>query len=398
VVAFLEAGEQAGYPLTDDICGHRQEGFGVLDRTTHDGVRWSTARAYLDPARARPNVTIKTNALVRRVVFERDRATGVEYREANGTVRTAIARAEVILSAGAVGSPHILMLSGIGPADHLKETGIVPLLDRPGVGANLNEHPDFVLRYRCDQPVSLWPYTKWPRKALVGLQWLLTRGGVCASNHFEAVACIRSTAGIDYPDLQLTILPIAMKQGAWDAIEHHAFQIHVGLMRANSRGRITLRDQDPASPPRILVNYLQDPRDRQILRNGIRLVRELVKQPAFDGLCGKEIFPGEEAQSDDEFDGKLAEAIDTQWHLSCTAKMGPKTDPMAVVDPLGRVYGLVGLRVVDASIMPQVVNGNTNCPTIMIAEKLSDAILDKPPLPRIEADVWQNPKWETAQR
>ncbi len=290
------------------------------------------------------------------------------------------------------------MPSGIGPADHLRELGIDPILDRPGVGANLNEHPDFVLKYRCARPVSLWPYTRGPRKVLAGLQWLLTRTGVCASNHFETVACLRSRAGIDYPDLQLTIMPVALQAGSWDAMEMHAFQIHIGLMRAHSRGHVTLRDKDPASPPRILVNYLEDPRDRQALRDGIRLVRELVDQPAFEGLRGEELFPGAAVRSDEALDGALIQAVDTQWHLSGTAKMGLESDPMAVVDPTGRVHGMEALRVVDASVMPQVVNGNTNCPTLMIAEKMSDAILGLPPLPRVEAEVWQSPTWEVEQR
>ncbi len=396
--AFLTAGKQAGYPMSDDICGYRQEGFAVLDRTTHRGARWSSARAYLDPARGRENLTIKTGVQVRRVLIEDGRARTVECQSLDGTTWTVSAGSEVVLSAGAVGSPQILMLSGIGPAEHLREMGIDPMLDRPGVGANLNEHPDFVLKYRCARPVSLWPYTRGPRKALAGLRWLLTRSGVCATNHFEAVACLRSRAGVDYPDLQLTIMPVAIQADSWDAMEMHAFQIHIGLMRPQSRGRITLRDKDPSSPPRILVNYLDDFRDGQALRDGTHLVRELVGQPAFDGLRGEELFPGPEAQSDEDLDVKLGQAVDTQWHLSGTAKMGPASDPLAVVDPQGRLHGVEGLRVVDASVMPQVVNGNTNCPTLMIAEKMSDAILGLPPLSRIEAEVWQNPTWETAQR
>jgi choline dehydrogenase len=396
--AFLTAGKQAGYPMSDDICGYRQEGFAVLDRTTHKGARWSSARAYLDPARGRDNLTIKTGVLVRRVLIEGARARAIECQSGDGTAWTARAEAEVLLCAGAVGSPQILMLSGIGPAEHLREMGIDPMLDRPGVGANLNEHPDFVLKYRCARPVSLWPYTRGARKVLAGLEWLLTRSGVCASNHFEAVACLRSRAGVDYPDLQLTIMPVAIQADSWDAMEMHAFQIHIGLMRAQSRGRITLRDKHPVSPPRILVNYLDDPRDRQALRDGIHLVRELVDQPALDGLRGEELFPGPEAQSNEDLDAKLAQAVDTQWHLSGTAKMGAEADPMAVVDPHGRVHGAEGLRVVDASVMPQVVNGNTNCPTLMIAEKMSDAILGLPPLPRLETQVWQSPAWETVQR
>lgn len=396
--AFLEAGKQAGYPITGDIGGYRQEGFGPLDRTVHRGERWSTARGYLDPARNRANLRIETNVLARRILVEEGRAVGVETAGADGSVRTVRARREVVLSAGAVGSPHLLMLSGVGPADHLREHGIEVVLDRPGVGANLNEHPDFVLKYMLKQPVSLWPKTRGAARIAAGLQWLLTRGGVCASNHFEVVACIRSAAGVDYPDLQFTIVPVAMQVEGWEPVSAHAFQVHVGLMRAHSRGSIRLRGPDPAAPPRILVNYLDDPRDRDILRRGARLAREIVAQPAFEALAGDEFFPGPEVQSDDELDASLREAVDTQWHLSCTARMGPATDPMAVVAPDGRLHGLDGLRVVDASIMPQVVNGNTNCPTVMIAEKLSDAILGRPPLARAEDPVWHNPDWETAQR
>ncbi len=395
--AFLKAGEQAGYPVTGDICGYRQEGFGALDRTTHNGERWSTARAYLDPVRDRSNLTIVTDAQVQRLDLDRQQATGVTYR-AKGQVMAATARREVILSAGAVGTPQLLMLSGIGPADHLDEMGIEPVLDLPGVGQNLNEHPDFVLKYKCLQPVSLWPKTRLPGRIMAGAQWLLTRKGICGSNHFEAVGCVRSGPGVEYPDLQLVLSPIAVDDDGWNPLPEHAFQIHVGLMRAHSRGRVSLRSANPADPPRILVNYLKDPRDREVMRKGIRLVRELVEQPAFQDLKGDEIFPGAASQSNDELDALLNSHTATQWHLTCTARMGAETDSDAVVAADGRVHGMAGLRIVDASIMPQVTNGNTNSPTIMIAEKLSDAILGKPPLPRIEAEVWRNPNYMTAQR
>lgn len=396
--AFLEAGRQAGYPQTDDVCGRQQEGFGVFDRTVHRGERWSTARAYLEPAMGRPNLTVRTGVHVCRLVLADGQATGVVLRRDGGAEEAVQATREVILSAGVVGTPQILMLSGIGPAAHLREMGIPVVLDRPGVGANLNEHPDFVLKFRCTQPVSLLPKVRGLRKYMAGLQWLLTRGGICASNHFDAVACIRSAAGIDYPDLQLCISPIAVDDAGWTPLPEHSFQIHLGLMRAHSRGSITLRSPDPTDPPRILVNYLDDPRDREAMRNGIRLVRELVAQPAFTPFRGDEIFPGAHRQSDADLDAALRAGINTQWHLTCTARMGSDTDPMAVVDPDGRLYGMRGLRIVDASIMPEVVNNNTNLTTIMIAEKLSDAILGKPPLGRIDAPVWINPNWERAQR
>ena len=396
--AFLKAAEQAGYPRTDDVCGYRQEGFGVLDRTTFRGERWSTARAYLDPARGRGNLDIRTGVRVDRLIVDGRRVLGVEGVDTAGHPLRVLAAREVILSAGAVASPQLLMRSGIGPAHHLAEVGVKVVLDRPGVGSNLNEHPDFVLKYRCLQPVSLWPTTRPFRKTMAGLRWLFRRDGTCASNHFEVVGCLRSRAGVDYPDLQVTVVPLATGQKIWEPLPEHAFQIHVGLMRARSRGTIRLRDADPASTPRILVNNLSDPEDRRILRDGVRLVRELVSQPAFDGLCGDEIFPGPHVEGARELDRALENAVVTQWHISGTARMGREDDPGAVVDVEGRVIGLHGLRLVDASIMPQVTNGNTNAPTIMIAEKLSDAILGRPPLPRIDAEVWQNPAWASKQR
>jgi choline dehydrogenase len=396
--AFLQAAEQAGYPLTGDICGYRQEGFGLLDRSTFRGERWSTARAYLDPAKGRRNLEVRTGVRVDRLIIDGNRTVGVEGIDEAGRLFRVRAGREVILSAGAVASPQLLMRSGIGPADHLREVGVEVLLDRPGVGSNLNEHPDFVLKYRCLQPVSLWPATRPLGKLVAGLRWFLQRDGACASNHFEVVGCLRSRAGVDYPDLQLSVMPVATHEDSWEPIPEHAFQIHLGLMRARSRGSIQLSDTDPASPPRILVNYLSDPEDRRILRDGIRYVRELVSQPVFEGLCGDEIFPGADVESDEELDRALRDAVATQWHLSGTARMGRETDPGAVVDVEGRVIGLLGVRIVDASIMPQVTNGNINAPTIMIAEKLSDAILGREPLPRIDAEVWENPDWASEQR
>ncbi|MGB7271229.1 MAG: choline dehydrogenase, partial [Albidovulum sp.] len=369
-LAFLKAGEEAGYPSSDDVSGHCQEGFGVSDRTVFKGERWSTARAYLDPARNRPNLSILTRAQVQHLVFDGTRATGVAYKDRHGNSATAHAQKEVILSAGAVGSPHILMLSGIGPAGHLQDMGIDVLHDLPGVGQNLNDHPDFVLKFKCKQPVSFWPKSRPLAKLAAGVQWLLTRRGIVASNLFEAVGCIRSGPGVEYPDLQIIISPIAVDDATWEPLQEHAFQIHVGLMRAHSRGSIELRSADPAAPPRILVNYLKDTRDRELMRKGIRLVREIVEQPAFSDLKGDEIFPGSTKLSDADLDPLLNAHTTTQWHLSCTARMGDKADKGAVVDASGRVHGLSGLRVVDASIMPFVTNGNTNAPTIMLAEKL----------------------------
>ena len=396
--AFIDAGRDAGYQTTDDICGYRQEGFGVFDMSIENGERNSTAKAYLDPARPRQNLTVITDTQVQKIIFNGKEATGISYKTTNGAIIKVDALKEVILSAGAVGSPQLLMLSGVGPASHLKDHGITIIADMPGVGQNLNDHPDFVLKYRCLKPVSIWPQTRLVRRTFAGIRWLLRRDGICASNQFEAVACVRSAAGVEYPDIQLTISPAAVDDQTWKPIPEHAFQIHVGLMRGFSRGNITLRNADPASPPRILANYLKDPRDRDLLRKGIRIVREIVNQPSFKPYCGDEMYPGAGSQSDDDLDTCIEEKLNTQWHLSGTARMGSSNNQEAVVDPHGKVHGLSRIRIVDASIMPAATNGNTNSPTIMIAEKLSDSILGKTPLPRIEVPVWQNKDYETCQR
>ena len=396
--AFIEAGKDAGYQTTDDICGYRQEGFGVFDMSIENGERNSTAKAYLDPARPRKNLTVITNTQVQKILFNGIEATGISYKKADGEIIKVDALKEVILSAGAVGSPQLLMLSGVGPASHLKDHGISIIADMPGVGQNLNDHPDFVLKYKCLEPVSIWPQTRLVGRTFAGIRWLLRRDGICASNQFEAVACVRSAAGVEYPDIQLTISPAAVDDQTWTPLPEHAFQIHVGLMRNFSRGNITLRDSDPASAPRILANYMQDPRDRDLLLKGIRIVREIANQPAFKPFCGEEIYPGVAAQTDNELNVCLDEKLNTQWHLSGTARMGDSNNREAVVDPHGKVHGLSKLRIVDASIMPAATNGNTNSPTIMIAEKLSDSILGRTPLPRIEVPVWQNKNYETCQR
>ena len=396
--AFVDAGHDAGYPVTDDICGYRQEGFGVFDMSIDKGERNSTARAYLEPVRSRQNLTVITDTQVQKILFEGMETKGISYRKGNGDVTKAYAFKEVILSAGAVGSPQLLMLSGVGPASHLKEIGIPVITDMPGVGQNLNDHPDFVLKFRCLEPVSIWPQTRFIGRTMAGIRWLLYRDGICASNQFETVACVRSAAGVEYPDIQLTVSPAAVDDQTWEPLQEHAFQIHVGLMRNFSRGNIMLRDADPTTPPRILANYLKDPRDRDLLRKGIRLVREIADQPAFKPLCGEEIYPGAAVQSDNELDVCLEKKLNTQWHLSGTARMGASNNREAVVDPQGRVHGLSGLRIVDASIMPAATNGNTNSPTIMIAEKLSDSILGKPPLAREEVPIWQNKDYEICQR
>ena len=397
-LAFIKAGKEAGYRETDDISGYCQEGFGIFDRTVFKGERWSTTRAYLDPVRRRKNLTIITKALVCKLILENNTATGVCFKNNKDKIFNVKSKKEVILCAGAVGSPHLLMLSGIGPKDHLKSMGINLKADLPGVGQNLQDHPDFMIKYKCLKPVTLWPKTKKLNSVGAGIQWLLTREGMCASNHFDAVACVRSGPTVEYPDLQFCISPIAMDDNTWQPLQEHAFQVHVGLMRTHSRGKIELRSSNPADPPRILVNYLKDKRDRELMRKGIHLVRELLDQPAFSELKGEEIFPGDICKSDSDLDTKLNSHTTSQWHLACTARMGLKTDKYAVVDNSGRVHGFNGLRVVDASIMPFAPNGNTNAPTIMIAEKISDKILGSKPLPRLDLQTWQSQDYHAYQR
>ncbi len=398
IKAFIDAGKQAGYPLTDDINGYRQEGFGLLDSSVYQGERWSTAKAYLDPARKNNNLKIVTDAYVQKLKVSGNVVSGVIYKDHLGQMQNIDVRKEILLCAGAVGSPQILMLSGIGPSRHLEKIGISVIADVPGVGQNLNEHPDFVLKYKCKKPVSLWPKTKPLARTIAGIQWLLARNGICASNHFEVVACIRSSAGVEYPDIQLTLSPVAVDDDTWSPLKEHAFQIHIGLMRAKSRGHIELRSPDPMAHPKIFVNYLSDPWDRDTMREGVKLVREIVSQSAMANLTGEEIFPGKGVQNVADLDSCLNSHVTTQWHLSGTARMGSLADKGAVVDPHGQLYGIGGLRVVDASIMPTVTNGNTNGPTIMIAEKISDHILGKPALPRAQTDIWKNPDYDTAQR
>jgi choline dehydrogenase len=395
--AFIRAGIEAGYPHTPDVNGRQQEGFGIFDRTTRAGRRWSVARAYLAPAAGRPNLTVATGALTLGLDLEGRRATGVRYLQ-DGEQRQARATREVILCGGAFNTPQLLQLSGIGPADHLRRLGIDVRHDLPGVGSNLNDHPDIVVQHRCRQPVSLYSAAKAPGKWLVGLQWFLTRGGHAASNHFEAGAFIRSRAGIEQPDLQLTFMPLAVKPGTVESVPGHAFQTHIDLMRARSRGSVRLRSTDPRQPPAICFNYMADPQDRADMRAGVRLVREIMAQKALDPFRGPEIYPGPEVQSDEAIDAWVRQALETCYHPVGSCKMGQASDPMAVVDGDLRLHGLTGLRVVDASIMPSIVSGNTNAPTIAIAERASDMIRGRAALPRSDAPVWIHPEWERAQR
>ncbi|HEF4761204.1 TPA: choline dehydrogenase [Pseudomonas putida] len=395
--AFLKAGAEAGYGLSSDLNGYRQEAFGPVDRTTRNGRRWSTSRGYLREALGRGNVQVATDALALRILFDGQRAIGIEY-EQSGQTHQVFARKEVLLTAGAINSPQLLLLSGIGPASELRDLGITVKHDLPGVGRRLNDHPDTVVQYLCKKPVSLYPWTTAPGKWWIGARWFATHDGPAASNHFEAGAFIRSRAGVEHPDLQLTFMPLAVKPGSVDLVPSHAFQIHIDLMRPTSLGSVTLNSADPRQPPRILFNYLKTEQDRADMRAGARLVREIVAQPAMAAFKGEELVPGPHAQSDEALDAWARQVTETGYHASGTCKMGPAGDAEAVVDPHLRVHGLDGLRVVDASIMPIIVSGNTNAPTVMIAEKASDMIRGRSPLPRSQAAVWTHPQWRTRQR
>jgi choline dehydrogenase len=393
--AFVRAAREAGYPLTTDVNGEQQEGFGRIDRTTRHGRRWSAARAYLRPVSHRPGLTTRTHALVHRILLDKNRAVGVEY-SVRGNRATAHADAEVIVSGGAINSPQILQLSGIGPAQVLHRLGIEPVNDLPGVGANLSDHPDIVVQHRCLEPVSLYPFNHGFGRLLTGLQWFMRHDGIAASNHFEAGGFIRSRSGVEFPDLQLTFMPLAIKPGTIQDVGGHSYQVHIDLMRPRSTGHVRIRSADPRMPPSILFNYLQDPQDRQDLRASVRLTREILAQPALTPFRGEELSPGPRTQSDAEIDSFIRQGVETCYHPVGTCRMGTKAD--CVVDEECRVHGIAGLRVVDASIMPSIVSGNTNAPTIMIAEKASDLIRGKSVLPRADAPIWIHPRWQTAQR
>ena len=394
--AFIEAGRQAGYPVTRDYNGQAQEGFGPFEATIWKGQRWSAANAYLKPALKGGNVQVY-NAFARRVVIENGRATGVEV--SRGTeVQVIAARREVIVSASSINSPKILLLSGIGDAAQLAQHGIAVVADRPGVGANLQDHPELYLQFAASQPITLYKYWNIWGKALLGAQWMLTKKGLAASNQFEACAFIRSKAGIEYPDLQYHFLPIAVRYDGKASAHGHGFQVHTGPMRSRSRGSVTLRSADPRDPPKILFNYLSDPADLEDFRTAIRLTREVFGQEAMRPYVKSEIQPGDAVQSDAELDAFIREHVESAYHPCGTMRMGRRDDPMAVVDPECRVIGVEGLRVADSSIFPQVTNGNLNTPSIMTGEKAADHILGKGMLARSNLEPWINPNWRERQR
>ncbi|WP_434053462.1 MAG: choline dehydrogenase [Roseibium sp.] len=395
--AFRDAGRQAGYEITEDYNGEKQEGFGDMEMTVHKGRRWSAANAYLKPALKRGNLDLIKGALVRKVLIENNRAVGVEF-EVGGEIQEVKATREVILAASSINSPKILMLSGIGPAEQLKEIGIDVVADRPGVGANLQDHLELYIQQACSQPITLYKHWNLFSKAMIGAQWLFFKNGLGASNQFESCAFIRSKAGVKYPDIQYHFLPFAVRYDGQAAAEGHGFQAHVGPMRSKSRGHVSLTSSDPKDKPSILFNYMSHDEDWEDFRTCIRLTREIFGQDAFADYRGKEIQPGDTVQSDEQLNDFIREHVESAYHPCGTCRMGAKDDPLAVVDPECRVIGVDGLRVADSSIFPLITNGNLNGPSIMVGEKASDHILGRDPLPASNQQPWIHPDWENSQR
>ncbi|MDR5838039.1 choline dehydrogenase [Caballeronia sp. LZ034LL] len=380
--AMVDAGVQAGYPRTEDLNGYQQEGFGPMDRTvTAKGRRASTARGYLDRAKPRGNLTIVTHATTDRVLFSGKRAIGVAYLHRGERV-TAHVRREVLVCSGAIASPQLLQRSGVGRPDWLKPLEIPLVHDLPGVGANLQDHLEMYMQYECKEPVSLYPALQWWNQPAIGLEWMLNGTGIGASNQFEAGGFIRTRDDDSWPNIQYHFLPVAINYNGSNPIRMHGFQAHVGSMRSPSRGHVKLKSRDPHAHPGILFNYMADPLDWREFRDAIRITREIMRQPALERYRGRELHPSDDLKSDAELDAFVRAKAETAYHPSCSCKMG--YDEMAVVDGEGRVHGMQGLRVVDASIMPQITTGNLNAPTIMLAEKIADRIRGIEPLARVE--------------
>ena len=394
VGAFVEAGEQAGYGVTDDYNGERQEGVGPMEATIHAGRRWSAADAYLRPAIRTGRVRV-VRALARRVVFEDGRAAGVELSR-GGRVETIRSRGDVVVCAGAINSPKLLMLSGIGPAEDLREHGIEVRADRPGVGGDLQDHLEIYVQMRSSKPISLYRHWSPFGRALVGARWLMFRAGPGASNQFESAGFVRSRPGVAYPDVQFHFLPLAVRYDGGAVADGHGFQAHVGPMRSEARGRVRLASADPEAAPRIRFDYLTAPDDLEDFRICVRLAREIFAQPAFSPYVAGEISPGEGIEGE-ALDDYIREHVESAYHPCGTCRMGDPGDPGTVADPEGRVIGVLGLRVADSSVFPRIPNGNLNAPSMMMGEKMADHLLGRR-LPRSNLVPWEHPAWATAQR
>ena len=398
-LAFFEAVQQAGYPLTKDVNGYKQEGFAAFDRNVHNGRRLSAARAYLHPVMDRPNLEVRPGALVSKVRFDGTRATGVEYAPFPRRGGRRVDAGEVILCGGAINSPQVLQLSGIGAADELRALGIDVVADLPGVGENLQDHLEVYIQYSSKLPVSVAPALKWQNKPMVGAAWILRHTGPAATNHFEAGGFVRSNEEVEYPNLMFHFLPVAIRYDGSMPAGDHGYQVHIGPMTSDARGTCKITSTDPRVHPALRFNYLSTEQDRREWTEAIPIARRILNQPAFEPYNGGELSPGPTVQTPDEILEWVARDAETALHPSCTAKMG--TDEMAVVDPESmRVRGIDGLRVVDASAMPYVSNGNIYAPVMMIAEKSADMILGNTPLPaenipfyrhRKDADVREVP-------
>jgi choline dehydrogenase len=387
--AWLEAGQQAGYPRTDDVNGYQQEGVARFDGNIHRGRRLSAARAYLHPVMDRPNLTVQTRAQVNRVLFDGLTATGVEYRH-RGKVEIANAK-EVILCGGAFNSPQVLQLSGIGNAEELKAVGINPILDLPAVGEHMQDHLEVYIQYACTQPVSIQPQMQHWRKPFIGLQWLF-RKGPGATNHFEAGGFVRSNEDVAYPNLMFHFLPIAVRYDGSSPAQGHGYQVHIGPMYSNSRGSVKITSADPTAKPALRFNYISTDEDKREWIEAVRVARNILTQHAFDPFNGGEISPGPSVQSDEEILDWVRKDGETALHPSCTCRMG-EADDSSVVDPRTmRVHGVQGLRVVDASSMRYVTNGNIYAPVMMLAEKAADLILGNTPLAPETVDFYRHEK------
>ena len=383
--AFFEAAQQAGYQLTDDVNGYRQEGFGPFDRNVHRGRRLSAARAYLHPVMNRPNLELETRALVTKVRISGHRAVGVEY-QAGGRPHVATA-GEVILCGGAFNTPQLLQLSGIGDADHLRSVGVEAAHHLPGVGRHLQDHLEVYVQHASSQPVSVAPYMAWHRRPMVGLQWLFRRGPG-ATNHFEGGGFARSNDDVAYPNLMFHFLPIAIRYDGSASAEGHGYQVHVGPMYSDARGSVLIRNGDPRIHPAIRFNYLSTEQDRREWIEAVDVTRDILRQPAFAPYDDGEISPGPSVSTPEQILDWVARDGETALHPSCTARLG--ADDLSVVDPLSmKVHGMEGLRVADASAMPYVTNGNIYAPVMMLAEKAADLILGNQPLAPIKLDWYK---------
>jgi choline dehydrogenase len=388
--AFFDAVQQAGYPLTKDVNGFQQEGFARFDRNIRRARRWSAAQAYLHPAMERANLTVETRAFVTKVLFEGKRAVGVEYSRGKGAVQRVYAK-DVVLCGGAINSPQLLQLSGVGNPADLESVGVEVVHALPGVGENLQDHLEVYVQYACKLPVSLQPSMKMWKRPFIGAEWLFLRKGPGATNHFEAGGFTRSNDGVEYPNLMFHFLPIAIRYDGTSPAGGHGYQVHIGPMYSDARGTVKLKSADPHMHPALRFNYLSTEQDRREWVEAIRVARDILTQPAFDAYNGGELSPGPKVETDQEIRDWVAKDGETALHPSCTCKMG--VDDMAVVDPLTmKVHGLEGLRVVDASAMPYVTNGNIYAPVMMLAEKASDLILENTPLAPEHVDFYRHVK------